>query len=99
MLEDRVPEELELYVSVQKKQETDDELVMTPSQAEEESDEEILLTPSPVKEDEESDELILEAEKIYKAEEITFDGESESEARIEKAMKEYDAAMDDAAGI
>ena len=84
MLEDRVPEELELKVSESEEPDTDDELI---------------LTPSPEEEDAESTELILEAEKIGKASEITFDGEDESEDRIRKAMEEYDAAMDKAAGV
>ena len=57
------------------------------------------LTPSPEEEKPESTELILEAEEVIKIEEITFNGESESEARIEEAMKAYDASMDEAAGI
>ena len=61
--------------------------------------EELFLTPSPVEEQPASIDLTLEADSIFKAEEITFDGETESEARIEEAMKAYDAAMDDAAGM
>ena len=64
---------------------------------EEETEEELTLTPSP-EEKTASEELTLEADRIYKASEITFDGEEESEERVEKAMEEYDAAMDDAAG-
>ena len=84
MIEDRVPENLELKPSCSEKSEPDEELV---------------LTPSPEKEHLESGDLILEAETISKADEITFDGEAESEARIAEAMKAYDAAMDDAAGM
>ena len=83
MSDKRVPDELELHASPEKKPETAGEFI---------------LTPSPAKEKPESAELILEADGIYKAEEITFDGEEEAEARIEEAMKAYDAAMDDAAG-
>lgn len=62
---------------------------------------ELILTPSPAEEKPEIDgaELVLEAESLFKAKEITFDGEAESEARIEEAMKEYDAAMDNAARL
>ena len=42
--------------------------------------------------------MLLEADSIFKAGEITFDGE-EAENRIAEAMTEYDKAMDDAAGI
>ena len=76
--------ELELHVSPAEKQEAADEFI---------------LTPSPVEKQPESGELILEAEGISKFEEITFDGEAESEARIEEAMKAYDAAMDEAACV
>lgn len=84
MLENRVPEDLELHVSDPEESDADDELILTPSPDEEESG---------------SDELILEAEYIDKASEITFDGEDESEDRIRKAMEDYDAAMDEAAGM
>ena len=78
---------------------TQDELELHVSPAEKlEPADEFILTPSPVEEQPESVDLILEAEGIIKFEEITFDGESESEARIEEAMKAYDAAMDEAAG-
>ena len=130
MLEEKVPEELELHISESEEQEpeektgeelvltpspeedsdeelvltpsmekkeSDEELVLTPSTEKKETDEELVLTPSPEKETE-SEELTLEADRIYKASEITFDGEEESEERVEKAMEEYDAAMDDAAG-
>ena len=76
--------ELELHVSPEEKHEQTDEFI---------------LTPSPVEKQPESGDLVLEAEGVIKFEEITFDGEAESEARIEEAMKAYSAAMDDAAGI
>lgn len=112
MLEEKVPEELELHISDPEEQEPeengelvlapsseeelDGELILTPS-VEEKTHEELTLTPSP-EEKAEGEELTLEADRIYKASEITFDGEEESEERVEKAMEEYDAAMDDAAG-
>ena len=114
MLEDKVPEELELHKSDPEEKEpeeesneeliltlsveekTNEELVLTPS-TKEKTHEELTLTPSP-EEKTEGEELTLEADRIYKASEITFDGEEESEERVEKAMEEYDAAMDDAAG-
>lgn len=83
MLEDRAPEELVLHVSDPEEQEPDEELI---------------LTPSPKEEQMESEELTLEAESINKASEITFEGEDESEERVRRAMEEYDAAMDAAAG-
>jgi len=46
-----------------------------------------------------NDDLVLEAEDIFKAEEITFDGEEELKNRIAEAMSAYDKAMDQAAGI
>ena len=84
MSEFEVKESLELHVSPEEKKEHADEL---------------LLTPSLVEEQPASPDLTLEADSIFKAEEITFDGEAESEARIAEAMKSYDAAMDDAAGM
>ena len=84
MSENRVPGELELQVSSTDKPEQADEFILTPSQEESEV---------------ESAELTLEAEGVVKVSEITFDGEAEFEARIEEAMKEYDAAMNKAAGI
>ena len=114
MLEDKVPEELELHISDPEekepeeesteeliltpsvKEKTNEELVLTPS-TKEKTHEELTLTPSP-EEKAEGEELTLEADRIYKVSEITFDGEEESEERVEKAMEEYDAAMDDAAG-
>ena len=84
MSEYKVNESLELHVSPEEKQEPAEDL---------------LLTPSTVEEKPASLDLKLEADSIFKAEEITFDGEAESEARIAEAMKAYDAAMDDAAGM
>ena len=84
MLENRAPGELDLQVSSTDKPEHADEFILTPSQEEREK---------------ESAELTLEAEGVVKVSEITFDGEAESEIRIEEAMKEYDAAMNKAAGI
>lgn len=115
MLEDKVPEELELHISDPEEKEPEEEsneeliltpsveekakeeLVLTPSTEEAKTDAELTLIPSP-EEEAESEDLTLEADRIYKASEITFDGEEESEERVEKAMEEYDAAMDDAAG-
>jgi hypothetical protein len=115
MLEEKVPEELELHISDPEEQEPEEkengelvltpsveekkgeELMLTPSREEEGTAEELTLTPSP-EEKTASEELTLEADRIYKASEITFDGEEESEERVEKAMEEYDAAMDAAAG-
>ena len=82
MLEDRVPKELEFQISGSEEDELVDDLILTPSQGEGQK---------------KSADLILEAEKIIKFDEITFDGEKESEARIRKAMEEYDDAMDKAA--
>ena len=84
MLEDRVPDELEFHLSDSEEPESEDELILTPSTEKEELD---------------IAELIIEAESIDKASEITFDGEDESEDRIRKAMEDYDAAMDEAAGM
>ena len=74
---------------------------MTPSKPAEDADssEELILTPSSPDQQPESAELVLEADSIFKAEEITFDGEEEAEKRIEEAMSAYDKAMDEAAGI
>ena len=74
------------------------ELHVSPAEAHEQADE-FILTPSPVEEQPESGDLVLEAEGIIKFDEITFDGEAESEARIEEAMKAYSAAMDEAADV
>ena len=60
---------------------------------------ELILTPSLPAEQAKNDELILEAGDMFKAEEITFEGEEESEKRIAEAMSAYDKAMDQAAGI
>ena len=84
MPENRASGELELQMSSTDKPEQADEFILTPSQEESEK---------------ESAELTLEAESIAKVSEITFDGEAESEARIEEALKEYNAAMNKAAGI
>ena len=54
---------------------------------------------SPTEEKAERDELILESEIPEEPEEITFDGESESAAKVKAAMEAYDAAMDNAAGM
>lgn len=99
MLEDRVPEELEIHISDPEEPEETGELILTPSPEEPEEAGELILTPSPEEEQPESAELILEAERINKTSEITFDGEDESEDRIRKAMEDYDAAMDAAAGV
>lgn len=87
MLEDRVPEGLEFVVSEEEE----------PEPAE--SADELILTPTPEEEQEESDELVLEADDIPEIEEITFEGETEAELRVEKAMEAYDATMDEAAGL
>ena len=84
MPENRASGELALQMSSKDKPEQADEFILTPSQEESEV---------------ESAELTLEAEGVVKVSEITFDGEAESEIRIEEAMKEYDAAMNKAAGI
>ena len=84
MSENRASGELELQMPSTDKPEQADEFILTPSQEESEK---------------ESAELTLEAESVVKVSEITFDGEAESEARIEEAMKEYNAAMNKAAGI
>lgn len=74
---------------------------MTPSKPEGKADssDELILNPSSADEQPEVFELTLEAEGIFKAKEITFDGEEESEARIKDAMEAYDKAMDQAAGL
>lgn len=84
MLDERLSGDLKLQVSCPEKPKSVDELI---------------FTPSPLEEKSESTDLILETESVAKASEITFDGEAEFEGRIEEAMKEYDAAMDEAAGI
>ena len=86
-------------------EETSDEIVisleMTPSKPAEKTDlsDELVLTPSSSDEIPKNDDLTLEAEKIVKVEEITFEGEEDFEDRVEKAMIAYDKAMDQAAGI
>ena len=77
------------------------DMEMTPSKTAEEtgSFEELVLTPSLSCDKPESADLVLEAGDICKAEEITFEGEEESENRIAEAMSAYDKAMDQAAGI
>lgn len=74
---------------------------MTPSKPAERTDtaEELILTPSLPDERPESDSPVLEAGNIFKADEITFEGEEEAEKRIAEAMEAYDKAMDRAAGI
>lgn len=74
---------------------------MMPDRSTEKADsyEELILTPSLHDGASECADLTLEAESIAKAEEITFKGEEESEARIKEAMIAYDKAMDQAAGI
>ena len=74
---------------------------MTPSKPEEKADitGELILTPSPADEKPKGLSFDLEAERIFKAEEITFEGEEELENRIEEAMVAYDYAMDQAAGL
>ena len=84
MLKERVPQDLEFHVSDSEEPEQFDELI---------------LTPTPENEQPESPDLTLEADSVFKAEEISFEGEPELEDRIRKAMKAYDAAMDDAAGM
>ena len=86
-------------------EETSDEIVisleMTPSKPVEKADlsDELVLTPSSSDEIPKNDDLTLEAEKIVKIEEITFEGEEYAEKKIEEAMIAYDKAMDQAAGI
>ncbi len=77
------------------------DMEMTPGKtvAETGSLEELMLTPSLPDDKPESADLILEAGEIFKAEEITFEGEEESENRIAEAMSAYDKAMDQSAGI
>ena len=76
------------------------DLELTPNKPAGEKDkpEELILTPSSSAAKPESVDLVLEAGDIFKAEEITFDGEEEAEARIAEAMSAYDKAMDQAAG-
>ena len=74
---------------------------MTPDMPADDTDtiEELILTPSIPDKQPENIDLLLEADSIFKAGEITFDGEEEAENRIEEAMIAYDKAMDEAAGI
>ena len=74
-------------------------LEMTPSKPAEKADryEELIMTPSLPDDKPEAFDLTLEAESIAKAEEITFEGEEETRARVRDAMKAYDEAMDQAA--
>lgn len=73
---------------------------MTPSKPSQETDtfEELILTPSLSDDQPMSADLVLEAGDIFKAEEITFEGQEEAESRIAEAMSAYDEAMDQAAG-
>ena len=86
-------------------EDTTDEIVisleMTPSKPADKADlsDELVLTPSSSDDIPENNDLTLEAEKIFKAEEITFEGEEDAEDRVENAMMAYDKAMDQAAGI
>ena len=77
------------------------DIEMIPSKPSQETDkfEELILTPSSSVVQPESVDLVLEAGDIFKAEEITFEGEEESEKRIAEAMSAYDKAMDQAADI
>ncbi len=77
------------------------DMEMTPSKPAEKSEafEELVLTPSVSDDKQGKADLVLEAGDIFKAEEITFEGEEESEKRIAEAMSAYDKAMDQAAGI
>ena len=74
------------------------DIEMTPSKPSQETDtfEELILTPSLSGEQTMSADLVLEAEDIFKAEEITFEGQKEAESRIAEAMSAYDKAMDQA---
>lgn len=74
------------------------DIEMTPSKPSQETDtfEELILTPSLSGEQTMSADLVLEAEDIFKAEEITFEGQKEVESRIAEAMSAYDKAMDQA---
>jgi len=76
------------------------DIEMTPSKPSQETYtlEELILTPSLSGEQPMSADLVLEAEDIFKAEAITFEGQEEAERKIEEAMSAYDKAMDQAAG-
>ena len=73
---------------------------MIPSKPSQETDtyEELILTPSLSDAQSMSTDLVLEAGDIFKAEEITFEGQEEAERRMAEAMSAYDKAMDQAAG-
>ena len=75
------------------------DLEMIPSKPSQETDtpEELILTPSLSDAQSMSTDLVLEAGDIFKAEEITFEGQEEAERRIAEAMSAYDKAMDQAA--
>ena len=75
------------------------DLEMKPSKPSQETDtsEELILTPSLPGAKSMSADLVLEAGDIFKAEEITFEGQEEAEHRIAEAMSAYDKAMDQAA--
>lgn len=74
---------------------------LPPSQSSEEDNTsgEFILTPSSPDERPETVDLTIESVDIAKVEEVTFEGEEDAAARIEKAMSAYDKAMDQAAGI
>lgn len=74
-------------------------LEMTPSKPAEKTDryEELIMIPSLPDDKPKGIDLTLEAESMTKAEEITFEGEEETRARVRDAMKAYDEAMDQAA--
>ena len=76
------------------------DIEMIPNKPSQETDksEELILTPSLSGEQPMSADLVLEAGDIFKAEEITFEGQEEAERKIEEAMSAYDKAMDQAAG-
>ncbi len=78
-----------------------EELTLSPSLSAEEPDlsEGFILTPSLSGEKPGNDEMVLEAGSIFKAEEITFEGEDEAEDRVGEAMAAYDKAMDQVAGL
>ena len=74
------------------------DIEMTPGKPSQETDtfEELILTPSLSGEQNMSADLVLEADDVFKAEEITFEGQKEAESRIAEAMSAYDKAMDQA---
>lgn len=59
----------------------------------------LFMTPSPLEEQPETVDIILEASPEEEAAELGFEGQEEAEKKIENAMAEYDAAMDEAAGV